>query len=52
MANKIQLRRGLKSKLPTLSSGEPGYTTDTRELYIGTGSGNVNKDLVAMMESE
>lgn len=42
MANKIQLRRGLKSKLPTLSSGEPAYTTDTRELYVGTGSGNVN----------
>ena len=42
MANKIQLKRGLKSKLPTLSSGEPAYTTDTRELYVGTGSGNVN----------
>lgn len=42
MANKIQLKRGLKSKLPTLSAGEPAYTTDTRELYIGTGSGNVS----------
>ncbi len=42
MASKIQLKRGLKSALPTLSSGEPAYTTDTRELYIGTGSGNVN----------
>lgn len=42
MANKIQLKRGLKSKLPTLSSGEVAYTTDTRELYVGTGSGNVN----------
>lgn len=42
MASKIQLRRGLKSDLPTLSSGEPAYTTDTRELYVGTGSGNVN----------
>lgn len=42
MANKIQLKRGLKSKLPTLSSGEPAYTTDSHELYIGTGSGNVN----------
>ena len=42
MANKIQLRRGLKSDLPTLASGEPGYITDTRELYIGTGGGNVN----------
>lgn len=42
MASKIQLRRGLKSALPTLSSGEPAYITDTRELYVGTGSGNVN----------
>lgn len=42
MANKIQLRRGLKINMPTLSSGEPAYTTDTNELYIGTGSGNVN----------
>lgn len=42
MANKIQIRRGLKSKLPTLSSGEPGYCTDTKEFFVGTGSGNVN----------
>ena len=42
MVNRIQLRRGVKSKLPTLSSGEPGYTTDTNELFVGTGSGNVN----------
>lgn len=42
MANRIQLRRGVKSKLPTLSSGEPGYTTDTNELFVGTGNGNVN----------
>lgn len=42
MANKIQLRRGIKSKLPTLVQGEPAYTTDTHELFIGTGNGNVN----------
>lgn len=42
MANKILLRRGLKSKLPTLSAGEPAYTTDSREFFMGTGSGNVN----------
>lgn len=28
--------------MPTLSAGEPSFTTDTREFYIGTGSGNVN----------
>lgn len=42
MANKIQLRRGLKSSMPTGSAGEPLFATDTRELYVGTGSGNVN----------
>ena len=42
MADRIQLRRGIKSKLPTLTQGEPSYVTDTRELFIGTGSGNVN----------
>lgn len=42
MPNKIQLRRGLKSAIPTGASGEPLFATDTRELFIGTGSGNVN----------
>ncbi len=43
MANRIQLRRGIKSRMPSaLSEGEPAYTTDTHELFIGTGSGNVN----------
>lgn len=42
MANKIQLKRGIKSRLSTLSAGEPAFTTDTRELFVGTGSGNVN----------
>ena len=42
MANRIQLRRGIKSKLPTLAVAEGGWCTDTHELFIGTGSGNVN----------
>lgn len=42
MVNKIQLRRGLKSSMPTGSAGEPLFATDTRELYVGTGNGNVN----------
>ncbi|MBQ6559154.1 MAG: hypothetical protein IJL81_07265, partial [Clostridia bacterium] len=29
MANKIQLKRGLKSRLSALSAGEPAFTTDT-----------------------
>ncbi|MCH3962699.1 MAG: hypothetical protein LKE46_00255 [Clostridium sp.] len=40
MANKIQLRRGLKANLPTLAIGEPAFCTDTKEFYIGTASGN------------
>lgn len=42
MANKIQLRRGTKAQLATLgalSVAEPGYATDTKELFIGNGSG-------------
>ena len=42
MANRIQLRRGIKSKLPTLAVAEGGWCTDTHEFFIGTGSGNVN----------
>lgn len=43
MANRIQLRRGIKSKLPTNGAvGEPYYTIDTHELFVSTGSGNVN----------
>lgn len=42
MANKIQIRRGLKKLLPILSFGEPAYTSDTNEFFIGTGKGNVN----------
>ncbi len=36
----LQLRRGLVSALPTLAEGELGYATDTKDLYIGTSSGN------------
>lgn len=41
MANKIQIRRGLKAILPTLSVGEPGLCTDTEEVYIGNGAKNI-----------
>ena len=40
---KILLRRGTESDLfggsVTLSEGEPGYTTDTKQLYIGDNAG-------------
>jgi len=40
MANLIQLKRGLKADLPTLNEAEPGYCTDTHELFIGDGAAN------------
>jgi len=40
MAYKLQLKRGLTSALPTGSAGEPLFTTDTNDLYIGTGAAN------------
>ena len=40
MANKIQIKRGIKSKIPVLNIGEFGLCTDTNELYIGN-DGNV-----------
>jgi hypothetical protein len=38
---KIQIQRGLKIDLPVLDTGEPAFTTDTTELFIGSSSGNV-----------
>jgi len=36
--SKIQVRRGLLSDLPQLSSGELGWAIDTQQLFIGNGS--------------
>jgi Major tropism determinant N-terminal domain len=36
--SRIQIRRGLSQDLPTLSSGEFGWSTDTNELWIGNGT--------------
>ena len=38
---KFQVRRGLDANLPKLAEGEFGFCTDTKELYIGSNSGNV-----------
>ena len=35
--SKIQVRRGLHEDLPQLSSGELGWSTDQRRLFIGNG---------------
>jgi len=36
--SKIQQRRGLDQDLPSLASGEFGWSIDTRRLYIGNGT--------------
>lgn len=41
MANKIQFKRGVKANLPTLSVGEPAFTTDTNDFFIGNGTSNI-----------
>lgn len=41
MANKVQIKRGSKANLPTLSDGELAFCKDTAQLYIGNGSGNI-----------
>jgi hypothetical protein len=49
MANKIQIRRGLKANLPSLDVGEPALCTDTKEVFVGNSGGNValvNKEVL------
>lgn len=38
MVNKIQIKRGKKASLPTLSEGEMALCTDTNEVFIGNTS--------------
>lgn len=38
---KIEFKRGTKDKLPTLAVGEPAFTTDTKEFFIGSDEGNI-----------
>lgn len=47
MATQILVRRGLVASLPTLASGEPGYATDTKTLYIGDGTASPPRILMA-----
>jgi hypothetical protein len=39
MADKILLYHGKKAELPELLPNEPGFCTDTLELFIGTSNG-------------
>jgi hypothetical protein len=36
----LKFKRGALAELPTLAVGEPGFTTDKYQLYIGSPSGN------------
>jgi hypothetical protein len=40
MANTLRFKRGLASGIPTAAAGEPLFTTDTFDLYIGNGTTN------------
>lgn len=42
MSRKIQIRRGLEINIPVLDTGELGFATDTRKVYIGTAETNVS----------
>jgi hypothetical protein len=37
---RLRVRRGPEATMPTLSQGEPGYTTDTKKLFVGDGTTN------------
>lgn len=37
----IKLKRGLKASIPILDVAEPGFTTDTEELFMGGANGNI-----------
>jgi len=36
----IKIKRGLKANIPALEVGEPGFCTDTKELFVGSPDGN------------
>jgi hypothetical protein len=38
----IKIKRGLSATMPVLYDGQPAFTEDTKELWIGTPSGNVS----------
>jgi len=40
MANSLRIKRGTKATIPTLAAGEPGWCTDTFELFVGDGTTN------------
>lgn len=41
MANLLKIKSGLKASLPTLNESEFAFTTDSQEVYIGSGGSNI-----------
>ena len=41
MTKKIKIKRGLEAALPPLDVGEPGFTTDSKKLFVGSDAGNI-----------
>ena len=50
VVRKIQLRRGVESTIPVLSEGEPGFTTDSKKLFVGSDAGNIEIGAPALVE--
>ena len=42
----IQFKRGLLANLPALRAGEPGFATDSYDLYVGIDSTTSNNQFV------
>ena len=42
----IQFKRGLLANLPGLKGGEPGFTTDSKDLYVGLDETSANNQFV------
>lgn len=47
---KIRFKRGKTDTIPTLEYAEPGFTTDTERLFIGTNTGNKELAMVTDVE--
>lgn len=47
MADTILIQAGKKEEIPVLLYRELGYCYDTKELYVGTGAGNILVGAVA-----
>jgi polygalacturonase len=44
---KILVRRGLDANIPVFDTGEPGFATDTKRVFIGSDEGNIELQKVS-----